>query len=630
MNPKNINFDKCIQLAKKKNASKLGISLNYLISDLSRYQKYIKQLHSENPNLSNIELSQKLLDDFHYNLTPKVFEAGYSFENYMDLNSCKYLQAHSREFDEIFELVGKPDYKPPVSNESFRDYLETYIYYSIHCRYEEIIKYALSAFNGDMINIRAKHLRYNDDPDLTYKELEKYIKTNTSDRRIQAELINCIKIACFGGKHFLNIDQKQLENTLKRDLINSIVELTKTLDDIGAYERYETINERNLRTFQLADFQKNSSGINLYVSLSALPNYLSNLSIDDLMIMNTFWLNRYTKEISAYADCISVIKECDLLDIVLNSGTLPKDIISSDEFNYIIQKKSLLRPFITDYILKKKYETDGSIYTSDDKENAQEKSYITFSYEGTKKYVSDKEFSKNYRNYFSSIITKSENDPCDDIIFYANLFNPSIAAYSQKSDYLSALITNIETNSEIVNSGIIPTSYSHDRTHINLENFVGIGIDTKLTYPVREHISLTFLKDFVTSYTGSSIVPIYEGAKDFKDPFGSSNSFVSAQLVLPFTQKQLDLLKRKIKLDDYSPYNKAFIQHMYFLSNSKKIPDSFVKEDLPNNKKNKRIFQRKYVDLSSGQLYTLTKEGKYEEIKPISKKGIKKEKDYDR
>lgn len=625
MNQKNINFDKSIQLAKKKSVSKLGLTLSYLISDLSRYQKYIKQIQEQNPDLSTSDLQQKILDDFHYNLTPKVFEAGYSFENYMDLNSCKYLQTHSKEFDELYELVKNPDYKPPVSNESFRDYLESYVYYSIYSRSEEIIKYARSAFNSEMINIKTNYSKHAGNPDLIYKELEKYVKANVSDRRFQNELINCIKISCFGPRYFLNIDQKQIENILKKDLANSIVELTKTLDNIGAYEKYVSVNERNLRTFQLGDFQKSSTGSNLYVSLSTLPNYLSKLSIHDLMIMNTFWLNRYTKEISAYADCISVIKECNILDTILECETLPKDIISSEELKYIIQKKALLRPLITDYILKRKYETDGSINPCDDD---QEKSYITFSYDGTKKYVSDKTFSDKYKKYFSSYITKSENNPCDDIVFYANLFNPSIAAYSQKSDYLSALITTIESNSEIVNSGIIPTSYSDDRTHISLENFVGIGIDTKLTYPVREHISLTFLKDFVTSYTGSSIVPIYEGANDFQDPFGMN--FVSAQLVLPFSQKQIDLLKRKIKLNDYSPYNKEFIQHMYFLSNSKKIPDSFITEVPQTNKKKKKVFERKYVDLSSGQLYSLTKDGKYEEIKPISKKGIKKEEDYDR
>jgi len=103
---------------------------------------------------------------------------------------------------------------------------------------------------------------------------------------------------------------------------------------------------------------------------------------------------------------------------------------------------------------------------------------------------------------------------------------------------------------------------------------------------------------------------------------------VSAQLVLPFSSKQIELLKRKIKLNDYSPFNKNFIQHMYFLANPQKVPESFsTKEPVSSSKKKKKlIFERKYVDLNTGQIYIKSKTGIYEKVKPILEKGI----DYDR
>ena len=415
----------------------------------------------------------------------------------------------------------------------------------------------------------------------------------------------------------------KIERELKNDLTTSILELTGTLDEIGAYERTESLNEKNLRLFQFPEFQTNPNGNNMYISLSNLPNYLSNLSIDDLMVLNTFWLNRYIKEIDSYADCISVINECNLLEELLSLDKLPENFITADEYKYISQKKTLLRPFVTDYILKQSPSSPEDIEDHDP-----DKKYITFSYDGAKQYVSGENFEQEYFDYFSEHIKKSKNNSCDDIILYAKLFNPSIAAYSQKTDYLSALITDIESNTEIVNAGIIPTSYSNDKTHIDLPCFVGIGIDTKLTYPVREHISLNFLKSFVESYTGSSKIPIYEGANDFSNPFDSSDSFVSAQLVLPFSAKQIELLKRKIKLNDYSPFNKNFIQHMYFLSNPQKIPESFATKQPTSSgkRKKKSTFERKYVDLNDGQIYTKSKTGIYEKVNPILEKGI----DYDR
>ncbi len=623
MNPKKITFQKSIEIVKKKLGSKSRSPIAYLYLDLTRYKSYIKKIQSQNPELSIKELQEKILDDFHLKLTPKVFESGCSFENYMDLRSCKYLQTHFAEFDYIYDLVSKEDYTPPITNECFSDYLESYVYYSIYSGIKEINKYARYAFNSDMINIANDYQNHFSDPEVKFKQLEKYIKSKCRNNIVQRNLINCAKIDCFGPKYFLSVDQKIIEKELKNDLTSSILELTSTLDEIGAYERTESLNEKNLRIFQFPEFQTNSNGNSMYVPLSNLSNYLANLSIDDLMILNTFWLNRYIKEIDSYADCISVINECNLLEDLLALDKLPENFVTADEYKYISQKKTLLRPFITDYILKQKPSSPENL-----KDNDSDKKYITFSYDGAKKYVSGGDFDQEYFDYFSKHIKKSKNNSSDDIILYAKLFNPSIAAYSQKTDYLSALITDIESNPEIINAGIIPTSFSKDKTHINLPHLVGIGIDTKLTYPVREHISLNFLKSFVESYTGSSKIPIYEGAQDFSNPFGSNESFVSAQLVLPFSSKQIELLKRKIKLNDYSPFNKNFIQHMYFLANPQKVPESFsTKEPVSSSRKKKKLtFERKYVDLNTGQIYIKSKAGIYEKVNPILEKGN----DYDR
>lgn len=618
MNPYKITFQKSIEIVKKKLSSKNRSPIAYLYLDLTRYKNYIKKIQAQNPDISLKELQGKLLDDFHFNLTPKVFESGFSFENYMDLRSCKYLQEHFSEFDPIYKRVSEKDYTPPISNESFNDYLESYVYYSIYCRNTDISQYARSGFNADMLSIADSYSAHYGDSELKFKQLEKYIKTACPNKFAQRSLINCAKIDCFGPKYFLSVDQKIIEKELQNDLTVSILELLKTLDELGVYERTEILNEKNLRTFQFPEFQTNSSGNNMYVSLSNLQNHLANLSIDDLMVLNTFWLNRYIKEIDSYADCISVINECNLLEELLSLDKLPENFITADEYKYISQKKTLLRPFITDYILKQGHKYQDQI------EHDPDKKYITFSYEGAKKYVSGENFEQEYHDYFSEHIKKSKNNSCDDIILYSKLFNPSIAAYSQKTDYLSALITDIESNTEIVNAGLIPTSYSKDKTHVNLPYLVGIGIDTKLTYPVREHISLIFLRDFVKSSTGSSIIPIYEGAQDFSNPFGGEDSFVSAQLVLPFSSKQLELLKRKVRTNDYSPYNKNFIQHMYFLANPQKIPDSFISEKqiTSKTKKKKSLFKRRYVDLDDGQIYTKSKTGVYEKISPILEKGI--------
>ena len=67
---------------------------------------------------------------------------------------------------------------------------------------------------------------------------------------------------------------------------------------------------------------------------------------------------------------------------------------------------------------------------------------------------------------------------------------------------------------------------------------------------------------------------------------------------------------------------------MYFLSNPQKIPESFATKQPTSSgkRKKKSTFERKYVDLNDGQIYTKSKTGIYEKVNPILEKGI----DYDR
>ena len=64
MNPKNITFQKSIEIVKKKLHSKSRSPIAYLYLDLTRYKNYIKKIQSQNAELSIKELQEKILD-FH-------------------------------------------------------------------------------------------------------------------------------------------------------------------------------------------------------------------------------------------------------------------------------------------------------------------------------------------------------------------------------------------------------------------------------------------------------------------------------------------------------------------------------------------------------------------------------------
>lgn len=257
MNSKDISFEKQLQIAEKKSVLSTT-QVNYLISDMNRFSKYMKKIKDKNPSISSKELENKILDDFHYNLTPIIFESGFSFENYMDLNSCKFFQEHANAFDDIWKIVSSPDYEPPATNETFGDYLESYLY-NIYKKKNDIYSYALYNFDSYMKSV-LEDVSFSDDPDesvqIKFKKLEKYIKANYSSGLAQKELMNDLKIACLSPRYYLKVDQKYLEEDIRKELTSSIVAITSTLKETGAYANYEKVNDRNLRKFQFPEFQK--------------------------------------------------------------------------------------------------------------------------------------------------------------------------------------------------------------------------------------------------------------------------------------------------------------------------------------------------------------------------------------
>ena len=75
------------------------------------------------------------------------------------------------------------------------------------------------------------------------------------------------------------------------------------------------------------------------------------------------------------------------------------------------------------------------------------------------------------------------------------------------------------------NAGIILENHKAESTEsldgksAYIPYFPIIGLDAGLSFPVRIHIKKTALIDFLKSFNGNAMLPIYEGSSDFHSPY---------------------------------------------------------------------------------------------------------------
>lgn len=131
------------------------------------------------------------------------------------------------------------------------------------------------------------------------------------------------------------------------------------------------------------------------------------------------------------------------------------------------------------------------------------------------------------------------------------------------------------------------------------------------------------LKDFYIAYTGNSKVPIYDGSKDF---ISLTGDYLSTQLALPVTEKQAEILKQTCKKQTYPAHSKNTVQHLYFLKDSSRLPDSLTVPETIGTKKRLRLPKR-YLDLEDGKFYTKDEAGAFIPIAPTSPTNLIKEGD---
>lgn len=509
-------------------------------------------------------------------------------EYYMDLLSSRYFQTHKDEFDSYLEKIkNDPTFEIDFSDNSFNGYLTRYVY-SLNNFFPTVTEDILKQRSEDSAFFEKLYKT-----DITLEEklksIQIYAKKTFVRPIAQKDFIKDCRILLLGPKEYLKEDEICFRDNISNGIKESIISIIEQLKNTGKYEEYYIKQSEQFKKIGLKNYMDSS------VDLTNTSTSLNTLSIEDLLVLNSFWLNRYTKVLSNQAETLFLLKDLNLLDKIANNDSTCIDELNDETlYNELLKFHFLKNPAIRFF---KQVERKIENFQTDDIEGYNEnteKNYSTYSFRPLCKKMK-KEYGSEYEKYFSTVLPNCQNNISTEIDFFSKLYSPISSAYSIKSSILHALSTQLDN---FPNAGIVLENQNDYKPLL--------GFDSELTFPVFEHLGSKELLDFYTKYTHSSKVPIYDGYTDFID---LSEHFYKTQLTLPVSKKQEDILKQMCKKRTYPEFSKNTIQHLYFLKEPSRLPDSFANET--GTKKKPSRSNKRYFDLIDGKIYIKDSTGEF-------------------
>lgn len=556
---------------------------------------YIKKLQEQNPNLSSDEFDSLLIKDA-FDFAQTAFKSTFSFDYYMEFICCKYLQQHPKVLNELYnqfdcEQLSFDRNKFILSdNHTLNDYITRYLH-SVIPAYKETLKefediFKENAYLGKLLKDNNKS-----------KEIENLIK-KISNPIHKMYLKKGINYYTNGLIAYLPTDEAFIESKLKEILSSSISETAKQLTRLNLFEKYKEIELQNLQKLKIKDKIPNKKSADI-----TNPELLKKLSIHDLMILNSFWINRYAKELHAYCNGMFAIYTLDILPKILNDSFCSADI-NSDYISEVLKKCDMLKNHSQLFIHQRQQDYITGKLPPDKYEKSEDGNYVTYSFIPFAKIMKQR-YSMDYNKTFKNL--PGNNNIEHNAALYGQLISPVINIYSTKDDILNALICNLDTNKEIVNAGIIPDSTSSDGMQITINSdFVCLGIDSPaLNHSIKVHAKSYIIKDFLCQIQedaiisndassqipkDSAFIPLYEGNGDFAF---SNGKLMTTPFVYPFTKEEKKFI---MQLSNSNPEN-DFFKHMFWITKPSKVPDKYMSSYEDSKGRIKKCFKRRYINL---------------------------------
>ena len=583
----------------------------YISNFLPVIHKRVIQLKSQNPDLTLEELKQIMEQDI-LDFSKAVFVGCNAPDAYVEYACSLYLEKHPDILNQLLNRIETENLQPKDE-----------VFYSSHNFQEDLIEYLLvlqKDFPNVLENLKQAFegtdlLQIIDSPTLSqaekYKKANEYIRKNIIPQ-YRKECMLATSSHIFGIRSYIAEDRQTQEVHLRENLIEYITSMIEQLKKFGFLDGYNRSNTKQTERLGLSNLAYSQAELDKLLN----PNLLASLPVDELLALSVFWLNRYTKEFDTYANAMFAVKEFDLLPKMLASDN-PYSIRISKEYlsNMFVKMHTLYYPCIQ-YFEEQQVECN-QIDGADLSDEEAKGNYIIFSYDPLVKRLQE-DFGEEYTEYFCQGPYPGKHDLAEDVLCYAKMQSPIYAAKTTKDDFLTAMLISLQNNPNLVNGGVIlePDQYPED---ILDQRFVGLAMDYNLTAPVRLHIRLDSVRDFLLGFQNHAKIQVYEGNEDFRVP---ENQIMKNHLILPFDKKNQKALKTyaQRELGDMPPRIQRCVQHLNFLRDSKQVPDHLKTPVINAKGKQEKVFRKRYIDLLDGQIYVL-KDNEYVLDESISMEG---------
>lgn len=607
-----ISFDEILKLNRhyRKNSDFKSPEINYrygneLANKNQSFFKYVRKIYEENPNITDKEVAEKVLK-FVENCSISLLECSSFRSDSLRLDTAIQLTDNVSDFNRIYnELIEEEKTnKKPITSEEIITFSSNQ-----EVSKRQLLKDLISTYRRD------KNMVFNELPELKpgtkqSKLNKRSIMNFLRDRdKSSAELIKIYleDDECKSLKLLLNKKIKDFEKDLKEKHKKSIKQILSKLNEMGVLDKY-MLSHNKLYSDELGFPELNITPEEFKEAYS--DEILNNLDITTLSSLDSFWINRYTKEISNFNLTYFLASDLNLWSDIKNAQineknnkleiNIPKKVLEAE-----LEKMSFLENVYNNYI----DETNVQI------QKTSNKNVVVADIAPVLGKI-NQDINSDYKTYFSRVndgaISKSKNDFLEDFLLFYKELNVKKFSYQLK-DYIMisqlSKMFNIKKSSK--NWGI---TYEKNKNGFQ-RNMMLLSIDiVGINMPQRLHISKYCLEDFLRANQNSSRIPIYQGEGDF---YRNKSLNISTPIMLPLLPKRKKIIRElSNKIDENHP-NYKFIQHLNFLAGGA-LP-MHLKSSEPNSNK-KRLIQRLY-DLLDGKIYKQNADRTYtEDIDFLSEK----------
>ena len=386
------------------------------------------------------------------------------------------------------------------------------------------------------------------------------------------------------------IEQGKMEQSIKKSYIHRLAMMISFLDKLGALESYNELNNKRLERMDLKEelgfLYENKKGtdykLNTVLDLKNEKS-LENLSIDELTILISFYLNRIEKVTQNIEKVFFTLEKRALLGKFFK-GENVEPRITENQLRVNLAQFEFLSD-ISDELLLEYASTQG------DK--------IVFYDENNILNLLKKDDERAYKAFSKMQDKTLQADLKKDLIDLQNYSSYKNNLYYYKDAFMEIMMYNLLTSPKEVNWGYVEESNKFQNGKNSIQNKrknILIKADIKgFNNPIMLHYNLEKLKRFMRNYNKTQNIPVYIGEDDFSvQGKNGAKLYMSNFILMPIQSSRMKRIKKKAeKIESQSPYYK-YIKHLAWISSPKSIPKHLLRDGRKLEKN---------VDLTTGNIY---------------------------